>query len=72
MTERKKPASKAAEAQKKVAAMERQEKARSPLDDPGDAERPSSTRHWIYLAAWLGGGLLLNLALIAILGGSGV
>ncbi len=34
------------------------------------SDQPSAPAHWIYMAAVLGGGLVLNLALIALLGSS--
>jgi hypothetical protein len=71
MAERKKSESKLEGARQKVEQLEREEQAPSTLSNPKTPDEPSPGRHWIYLAGALVGGLVLNLVVIVVLGGSG-
>ena len=71
MADRKKSPSKVEQAQQKVEQLEKEETAPSVLADPKASDEPSPPRHWIYLSVFVVGGLILNLALIALLGASG-
>lgn len=70
MAERKKSQSRVEQAQQKVDQLEKEERAPSALADPEATDQPSPPRHWIYIAAIILGGLVLNVLLIALLGGS--
>lgn len=71
MAERKSSPSRLEEAQKQVEKLEKEESARSALDDPGTPNKPSESRHWLFAGLVISGGLILNVVLIVILGGAG-
>ena len=70
MAERKSQ-SKVEQAQRRVDELDKVEKTPSALASPRNPEEPSSTRHWVYVALVMFGGLALNIILMALLGGAG-
>jgi hypothetical protein len=70
MAERKPPQHKVSEAEKEVQKMEKEEAQPSLLANPKQPMEPSQARHWIYAGLIIFGGLILNILLIAVLGGT--
>jgi hypothetical protein len=70
MAERKPPQHDVKEAEKEVKKMEKEEAEPSLLANPKQPMEPSPGRHWAYVGVIIFGGLILNIALIALLAGA--
>jgi hypothetical protein len=71
MAARKPAQHKVEDAQKEVERLENEEASPSALANPKQPMDPSPSRHWVYAGVVIFGGLILNVILIALLGGSG-